>query len=291
MLGDLFSIVAPVFVCAGIGFAWARMGRAYDTELVTTLITNIGAPCLVFATFMRVDLEPAAFWSMALAAVASMVVFAALGMAILKAAGLSFRAFLPGLMFPNSGNMGLPLCLLAFGPEGLALAIAYFAIISTGNFTIGVGISSGAASLGRLARIPILYAVAAAMFFMFSPMEAPKWLTNTSHILGGMTIPMMLITLGISLARLRVARLKTSLGLALLRLVMGFGVGVGLAAVLGFDGTARGVLIIQSSMPCAVFCYLFSQRYQRSPEQVAGMVVISSAVSFLTLPLLMWYVL
>jgi predicted permease len=101
----------------------------------------------------------------------------------------------------------------------------------------------------------------------------------------------MLITLGISLARLKVASVPRSLALSALRLVMGFAIGLALAAALGLDGATRGVLIVQLSMPVAVFNYLFAQRYKTAPEEVAGMVVMSTALSFASLPLLLWFVL
>jgi malate permease and related proteins len=291
MLGDLFAIIAPVFICAGIGFIWARKRYAYDVDLVTALMTNIGGPSLVFFTLTDADIDANAFASMAFVAILALVCFAVISAIILKLIGADFKIYLPSLMFANSGNMGLPLCLLAFGEEGLAIAIIIFTVAAISQFTVGMTIASGSVSAGKLIKIPILYAVAAALFFIGFDLDPPAIIVNTTRILGGMTIPMMLITLGVSLAGLRVATLPRSTGFALLRLIMGFGVGVGLSEVIGLEGLEQGVLIVQSSMPVAVFNYLFAQRYKRAPEEVAGMVVISTAISFATLPLLLWYVL
>lgn len=291
MIGDLFAIIAPVFICAGIGFIWAKRKHPYDADLVTALMTNIGTPSLVFYTLIDANLDLNLFGSMALLALGALTCFALFSAIILKLVGTDARIYLPSLMFPNSGNMGLPLCLLAFGDAGLALAIVYFTVAAVGQFTIGVMISSNTLSLGGLVKIPILYAVAAAVTFMLMQIDPPAVILNTTRLLGGMTIPMMLITLGVSLARLQVAALPRSMLYSLLRLVMGFTVGVGLSSVLGLEGLERGVLIVQSSMPVAVFNYLFAQRYNRAPEEVAGMVVISTAISFATLPLLLWFVL
>ncbi len=274
-----------------IGFIWAKQGQAYDVDLVAALMTNIGTPCLVFYTLSDTELDPDVFTSMALMPVAAIAGSCLIAAMVLKGVGFDLRAFLPSLMFPNTGNMGLPLCLLAFGDAGLALAIVFFAIAAVGQFTIGVMISSGSLSATQLLRMPILYAVAAALVFMALNIDPPAVIDNTTRILGGMTIPMMLITLGVSLARLHVAALPRSTLLSLLRLAMGFGVGVGLSQIFGLQGLERGVLIVQSSMPVAVFNYLFAQRYNRAPEEVAGMVVISTAISFASLPLLLWYVL
>ncbi len=54
MIWELFSIVAPVFVCAGIGYSWSRLGFAYDIKLITQLVSYIGAPCLIFTTLVNV---------------------------------------------------------------------------------------------------------------------------------------------------------------------------------------------------------------------------------------------
>lgn len=291
MIGELFSIVAPVFICAGIGFAWDKFGPRYDVELVTSLVTTVGAPCLVFHTLANLQVDRTAFATIVGAAVAALTVSMAAGALVLKLARLPQRSFLPAMVFPNVGNVGVPLNYLAFGDLGLALAIGVFTVYVVGQFTLGVAIASGTVSLKALARLPLLYALAAALVFMITGTVPPEWVNATTDLLGGLTIPLMLITLGISLARLKVASVPRSLGLSVLRLVMGFAIGIALATALGLEGTERGVLIIQMSMPVAVFNYLFAQRYNTAPEEVAGMVVISTALSFASLPLLLWFVL
>ena len=291
MLAELFSIIAPLLVCAGIGYGWAKTGRGYDVELVTTLVTNIGVPCLVFNTLSNLKVDAGSFGTMVVASVAALGVSLVVGALILRLAGLSRRAFLPALSFPNTGNMGLPLNYLAFGDIGLGLAIAVFTVYATTQFTLGVALASGKASLRSLARVPVLYALPPALAFMLTGTTPPKWINATTDILGGIVIPMMLITLGISLARLGVKSLPRSLGLSVLRLGMGFAIGVAIATAFGLEGASRGVLIIQSTMPVAVFNYLFALRYKTAPEEVAGMVVISTVLSFVTLPPLLWFVL
>ncbi len=291
MIAELFAIVAPIFVCAGLGFGWAKSKRAWDTGFVTTLTYYIGTPCLVFATLTGTPLEAAAFSQMAGAAVVALAGFLIVSSAVLLIARLPFRPYLPSLIFPNAGNMGLPLCLFAFGDVGLALGIAYFTITSVSNFTLGVWISSGSGSAGGLLRTPLIYAVLAALAFMVWEIDVPRWLSNTTHLIGGLTIPLILITLGVSLAQLKVANVTRAVAFSLLRLGMGIGVGFGVALLFGLEGMERGIMILQSSMPVAVFNYLFAQRYDNSPADVAGMVVVSTTLSFATLPLLLLLVL
>jgi predicted permease len=291
MLYQLFSVIAPVFVCAVIGYVWKRQGRPYDTSLVTTLVTNIGTPCLVFFTLVDTKLQVDAFFTMGAATAASMVVFYAVYFTFLKAMKLSQKAFLSALAYGNVGNMGLPLCLLAFGDAGLALAIAFFTVNVILLFTIGVAVPAGATSPGQLLRLPILYGAAAALAFIATGTPVPDFVVNTTRILGGLTVPLMLITLGVSLAGLGVKSIPRAMLLSVMRLGVGFLVGWGMAEVFGFEGVERGVLILQCAMPVAVFNYLFAERYGNQPEEVAGLVVISTVMSFATLPFLLAFVL
>ena len=290
-MADLFAIIAPVFLCTALGWGWVRAGRAYDRELVTVLIADIGAPCLVFARLVALEVEGEAMTEMALATVLSVTSFAVVGMLIVRLMRLPLNTYLCPLVFGNQGNMGLPVCLFAFGEQGLALAIAYFSVTATLQFTAGIAIWSGRLSLRELARTPLIYAAVLAVAVLVSGAKVPGWIWNTTEILGGFAIPLMLVTLGASLAELRVVRIGRSVLLAACRLLLGFGVGVALAALFEMQGIARGVLILQCSMPAAVFNYLFAQRYARAPEEVASIVVLSTLMAFALLPLLLGYLL
>ncbi|MDP6173039.1 MAG: AEC family transporter [Rhodospirillales bacterium] len=291
MINDIFAVIAPVFISAGLGFIWARAGQDFPVQTISSLTMLIGTPCLIFHTLVNIDLDLRQVVIMAGGALMALSIFAALGLIVLKLTGLSLRGYLPCLMFPNTGNMGLPLGFFAFGAEGLALALSFFVVNSIGQFTVGDSIAAGSVSVRRLVRTPVLYAVAAGLFFMVSGVKSPVWLNNTTQLLGGMAIPLMLIALGNSLARLKLTGAGRVLGLAVFRLGMGFAVGWGLAEILGLEGAARGVLIMQSSMPAAVFNYMFAQHYATEPDDVAGMVILSTAIGFAGLPFLLWFVL
>lgn len=288
---QLLAILAPVFLLSGIGYYWARSGRPFDSEMVMTIVTYLATPCLIFSTLSRLTVSPAAFGELVLAAVLCGLGFAVVGRIALWLLKLPVHSYLPALMFPNTGNLGMPLCLFAFGEAGLALAIAVFTVNAVGQFTLGAALASGEWSVKGLLHTPIVYALIAGLGFMLSGVPSPDWLYNTTSLMGGVAIPLMVTALGVSLAQLKVNRLSRALVLSLLRLVGGFAIGLGVATALGLEGAARGVLIIQASMPTAVFNYLFAMRFRREPADVAGMVVITTLLTFLFLPLLLLYVL
>ena len=195
------------------------------------------------------------------------------------------------MMFGNVGNMGVPLSLFAFGEAGLSLAVVVFATHSIIQFTFGISLAAGRANFGQLVRIPVIYGVVFALPFLVTGARPPVWLDNTVSVLGSLVIPLMLLTMGVALSRLRVDRLGRSAFIATFRLVAGFAIGIILAEVFGFEGAVRGVFIIMSAMPIAVFNFIFAERYKREPEEVAAAIVISTVISFATLPFLLLLVL
>jgi predicted permease len=291
MILTILSVIAPVFICALVGYGWVKRGLQFDTPFVSRLVMEVGAPCLIFSTFMEIDIDMDAFRSMAWAAFAAMMMFGVVGALVLYLCKLDQRTWLPTQMFPNVGNMGLPLCLLAFGDEGLALSLTYFMVNVVFGFTLGMAITSGRLSLLELVKSPMFIGVVITLIFLFTERRPPAWIQDTTTLLGDLTIPLMLVAMGVSLARFQITSFRRSFALSVLRIGMGFLVGVALAELLGLEGVARGIMILQSAMPVAVFSYLFAVRYNRSPEEVAGTVVISTLLSFATLPALLWYVL
>ncbi len=287
----ILSILAPVFICVGIGYCWARSGRSYDTNLITSMVTYFGTPCLLFYSLSTVKLHPHSLLEMAIAAMSANGAFILIGGLVLFFLRLPQRAFLQTLSFPNVGNVGLPLCYLAFDKEGLALGVTFFAVYAVFQMTFGAAFVSGSFSLKSLIKMPIIPATIFAAFFLFTSTHIPAWLYNTTKLIGDMTIPLMLFTLGVSLSQLKVREFKVPILLSVLRLVMGFGVGLGLVDLLNLNGPSAGVVILQCSMPAAVFSYLFAQLYNQRPAEVAGVVIVSTFLGFSSLPLLLWYVL
>jgi predicted permease len=291
VLAELLSIVAPIYLAIGLGYGWARLGRRWDTELVTELIMTIGAPCLVFSSLVGLEVEPAAMLEMAGAALAAFAAFGVLGAAVLRCFGLSIRSFLGPIVFPNAGNMGLPVALFAFGAEGLALAVCFYAVAAFTQFTVGLWLWSGRVSGRQLLQTPLAWATVIAVGVLVADVSVPLAVLRASELLGGFTIPLMQLSLGVSLASFGSRAMSQSIALALLRLGLGLAVGAGVAAAFGLEGVARGVLILDCSMPVAVLNYLLAERYGRSPADVASLVVVSTLLSLVTLPLILVWVL
>ncbi|PKU25248.1 AEC family transporter [Telmatospirillum siberiense] len=286
LITNLAAVIAPAFLISLAGYLWARRGLPFDQTMITHMITLIGAPCLVFSIFTKMRMSGAAFATMGGASTACLVLFGVAGAIGLRAAGLSSKVYLPSLIFPNVGNMGIPICLFAFGEQGMALAMVYFAVTIIGQFTIGVALASGEFRIGALLRLPFIYVTVIALALNAFEVRPPAWLTNTADVAGGLTVPLMLMALGVALAQLKVDNVGRAVAMSLVRLLLGGAGGWLVARLFGLEGAALGVLVVQSAMPVAVFNYLFASLYHNEPEEVAGMVLVSTALAYLGLPLL-----
>lgn len=286
ILLQLIDIVVPVFLVVGVGYAWARLGRGFDNAFVTQLVMYVGTPCLLVATFDAVRPDPDAFSRMALASLAAFVGMGLTAWAALAALRLPARDFLPALTFPNTGNLGLPLVLFAFGEAGLAFAIVVFAFSAVGHFTVGISVARGAVRPRELLTLPILPALVLGFTLVVLDLHLPPVLGRAVDLLGNLTIPLMLLALGVSLARLPLRGFARALLLSALRIGIGTAFGFGMAIAFDLGPTATGALVLQCAMPVAVYSYLFAERYGRASGEVAGAVIVSTLLTLVTAPLL-----
>ena len=304
MLLELWNVIAPVLICTAIGFFWGRSSTPYAAEFVSRAVMNIGAPCLVVSAISQVEISGQDFAQVALAAVLVFIGTAVLGAIVIrlykgKDAGkgnLGGRSLLSAVVFPNNGNMGLPLCLFAFGEQGLALGLSFFLVQMTALMTGGVALMSRASTglrpmLTDLAKQPLIYAIIIALWLIGSGTRLPLWVDSTVELLAGFTIPLMLITLGVSLSNLTTTGWWRSIVFSTLRIGGGLVFAWVAVSLLGITGTARNVVLLQAIMPAAVFNYLLALKFDRDPNAVAGVVVASTIMALLAVPLLLTFLL
>ena len=289
MLAELFSIVAPVYLAATLGFLWVRGGRNFDTRMVTDLVMLIGAPCLVFSALVKIDVDRASLLRMAIATTAVTAAFGIVGWIVLRLLKLPRTTYLAPIMFGNTGNLGLPVCLFAFGETGLALGVCFFATSALLNFTFGLWTWSGKVSFRQLLTTPLFHATVLAALAVVFEAQVPRWIQNSTSLLGQMTIPLMAFTLGVTLGKLRLQHIWRSTWLTIVRLALVLGTGLAVAEAFGLEGVERAVFLVDCSMPPAVINYLLAQKYERDPVEVAGLVIVSTLATFLVLPgILAW---
>lgn len=273
---------------AGIGYALNRNKVNLQAEEIGKLVVLVGTPSLVFSTLTSPKMLHVPVSGTVVAASLTVVIAFALSAVFLRLIGQPQRPFVASVAMPNAGNMGLPLVLLAFGDEGLIIGVAFFFVIAVCQYTFVHMIVAGQMSFKRLLREPLIYSLAAVFFFRLTGIEPHPILIQTTKLLGGMMIPIMVILLGYSLAQLQVSDVRLSIVLAVARLIVGLLAGVLTIELLDLKGVAAGCIFLMAPMPSAMIVYLFAIRYNQAPRRVAGHIVASTLLTFACLPVLLW---
>ena len=283
----VLEIVAPVFILAGIGFTWVKIGLEYRVEFVTRFAMMMAVPCLIFTALMKTEIEPVALSELMLAGIATYAAVCVLAFIFTRVFQLDIRTYLMPLISGNTGNLGLPLCLFAFGQAGFGYAVVVFAITNILAFTLGVWVVAGGGSYKRLFQEPLVAGTFLGLLFMWQGWETPRFLTNALELIGQMAIPMMLITLGVAVARLRSGQMSRAIWISLSKVAIGAGSAAMVGLVFGLPHEALAVLVLQLSMPVAVTSYLLAEKYGADADAVAGLVVVSTLMTIGITPVIL----
>lgn len=291
MYAQLLPILAPVFIVTLIGYGWARLAVPFQRDFLTGVVMHIGVPCLILNGMVQLEADAGGFLAMIGYALLALASCALVGALLLRALGQPLRSYLPPIAFGNAGNLGLPLCLFAFGRQGLGLAIGFYLVGSVTQFLAGPLFQGRQPVWRTLLTTPVNYAALLGVLLLATGTGLPLWLANTVELLAGLAIPLMMLALGHALGSFQVQRLPLAAALAAGRLGLGLLVGIGITALFGLTGVERGVVLVQSAMPVAVFNYLLAARYDRHPEDIAGAIVLSTLAAFAGLPVLLLFAL
>ena len=286
----LIDVILPVFFIIGIGYYLGKKNPNFNTDFITTLAGNVGTPAMIFYTITSTGVTLEIFIEYFIYALIIIGGFAVIGVMVLALMKKDVVSELPPLILPNTGNMGIPICLFAYGTEGLGVASAIASVIILLHFTLGVLLAKKSFSIKILiANMPI-YGIIAAVLVLYFNLEVPGFVTNTTFLLTYATIFLVLMSLGIALTKLKVVSWLNASILSVVRIVIGPIVGFGLIKYLSLSGFAAGVLLIQSAMPSAILTYLVGSMYseKRVVESVASVIVTSTIMSFITIPIVVF---
>ncbi|MEM7178048.1 MAG: AEC family transporter [Pseudomonadota bacterium] len=280
----------PVLICAGIGYILAVIKAPFDNKIIGGIVARVGYPTLIISHLSTTRIEIATFLDMMLASALAIACFGVMGYAALSALRLPVRAYLTPMMHGNVGNIGLPITLLAFGSQGMAYSMGFVVVVLVSIFTVGMWIPAREFSLSSLLKSPVIYAVIIALALIATDTHLPQPIGKSFDILGGLAIPLMLLTLGHTLATLRPGTLWRAGLLTVLHLMMAVIIAAVLVQLFGFTGAERGAFVLCCLMPSSVATYLFiHQHVPESAPDVAGFILISTLATIVVLPFALSY--
>ncbi len=287
----IISIILPVIIIIGLGYIWNKIGNNLNQKEIIKFIAWIGAPCLVFSSLVNLDSSFSVIINIIIAAILMILGMIFFAYIILKIFKLHFRTYVNPITFVNSGNLGVTLCLLAFGRVGLEISIIYFAVVSIANFTLGVSIWSGNWSPRILMKNPILYSVIAVIIIHLIKIPVPKIASNTIDLLAGATIPLLLFSMGISIANIKFNIEYKLILLIIFRTLFALALAYSITIALELDELLQKIILLQAVLPAALFNFLFASEYSISPPEVASYIILSTFISIITISLFLLIIL
>ena len=281
----LFDVLFPVFLVIGIGYWYGKKDPKFNTNFITTFAGNFGLPAIIFYSLTSTNMSIDLFLRFSYYITLYVLVFAFIGIIILKILNKDIYRLLPPLILTNTGNMGMPLCLFAYGQMGLAIATAATAMILVFHFSVNILLASKKFSFKPLLNCIPVYALLISLLFVYFKITPPKFLENATFLIGYSAIFLVLMSLGIALSKLKVFLFKETLIYSLIRVIIGPIVGFAFVKFFNLSGIEAGVMFIQASMPSAILTYLVSKMYspKKISDSIASTVALSTFLSFFTL--------
>lgn len=295
MLEVFLEVILPVLAVAAVG-GWVADRVGMPIGPLSQLTFSVFSPALVYSTLSDIELSGDATVRVAAVGVLAWLGAVVLSMAtsaVLRHDAQTRAAMALVAAMVNGGNLGLPIAVLAFGDRGLEVAIIAFVTSVAMANTGGIVLASMAGGVGLRRAwtapllVPSVWAATAGLVVAFAHLDVPEAVDSTAHTVGGASIPVMLVVLGMHVRRPVATEVRRDLGAALaLRLVAGPLLAWGAAAIVGLDGVARDTLIVLGGMPTAVMATIYATQYDARPAFVTRAVIVSTLCSVLTLTVL-----
>ena len=287
----LFEVLFPVFFVIGIGYYLGKKNPKIDTSFITNFAANLGTPAMIIYALTSTGISFEVFKGYIAYYFIAILCFTLIGIIFLYfLKSKDVIRELPPFIMPNTGNMGFPICLFAYGSKGLGVAAAISALIILCHFTLGVFLADRKFNINVILKNPPFYSIIISIILLYFKIELPVFIENTTFLLMYATIFLILMSLGIALTRLKVFSFKKAFVSSIGRVILGPIIGFLLIKYFNLNGFAAGAFLIQCSMPSAVLTYLVGSIYspKKIVDNIASMIVVSTIMSFVTIPLVVF---
>lgn len=290
MLLRILSIVFPIFAIVAAGYLYARLKKP-DITFANQLNMDVFVPALLFSVLSAKNFELGAYRGLALGALIVILGSGVLALPVARLARVPIKTFVPPMMFSNSGNMGLPLAVFAFGEQALPAAVVLFIVGNGLHFTLGTYIMDHRAHWLDVLRMPIVVATLAGILFSLTGWVLPRALSITVEMLGQVSIPLLLFSLGVRLINVDLSDWRVGILGAVLCPLTGIAVAWLVLRLMELAPMQASLLLIFGTLPPAVLNYIVAEKYRQEPSRVASIVMLGNLGSFISIPIVLVFAL
>ncbi|MEW6133229.1 MAG: AEC family transporter [Pseudomonadota bacterium] len=286
----ILSIVFPVFAIIGIGYLYGRVKRP-DIGVTNRISMDVLVPALVFAALASRDFDFAHYRQLALGGVLVILGSGLLAWPVARMLKVQAKTFVPPMMFNNSGNMGIPLIVLAFGDAALPAAIILFLVEMVLHFSMGPYMLAHRMNLLQLLKTPVMAATLLGVAVSLSHTVLPDALYTAIRMLGDASIPMLLFALGVRLNQVSFRDWHIGAWSGVVAPATGIVMVLLVTPFLGLDPAQQSILLVFGALPPAVLNYLMAEQYRQEPEKVASIVLLGNLSALLVMPVVLAFAL
>ena len=290
LLSRTFDTVFPLVFVVLVGFLYARW-RATDMTIANRINMDVFVPALIFSVMASGSFHVVQYKGLILGAAVIVVGSGLLAWPIAKFMGVSTKTLLPPMMFNNSGNLGIPLMVLAFGESVLPIAVVLFLTENLLHFTLGMYLINPKTKLKSILTMPMVLATIFGLLFSFSGLSMPVSLSVPIDMLGQTSIPLMLFALGVRMNDVDLTNWRLGLLAGILCPLTGLIAALVWQQIWPVKEEYFAYLLVFACLPPAVLNYIVSELFQQEPNKVASMVLIGNLISLVTIPGILLYVL
>ena len=287
-MSQLLPVLFPIFSIILVGYLYAKF-RHVNIEFANRMNMELFIPALLIDALSRQNFSLLDYQPLALAGIILILLSGILAWAFAKVFHLSVPMFVPSMMFNNSGNMGLPLAILAFGQNALSAAVVLFLMSNLLHFTLGTYIVGGKISWWNLLKMPVNIATIIGLSISFSGWQMPELLHTPVKMLAQIAIPLMLVSLGVRMTQVDLRAWRIGLIGAIMCPLVSVIAAFVILQFIPLEPMQRIQLLLFASLPPAVLNYMFAEKYHQHPTEVASIVVVGNALSVFFISLMLLY--
>jgi auxin efflux carrier (AEC) len=295
---SLIEVIAQVLILVGVGVALraSRLLEPSDAKPLNTIIIYVGLPALVFGAISDATFDATLA---RVVAVAWVVILAGVGVAwfassLLGLSGPTRGGFIICAALGNTGYLGYPLALALLGDEGLVRAIVYdlfgtVLIVLTVGLALAQHFGDDGGKRTNLLKEVVTFpgVIALALAVLLRPVALPDLVSRSLDSLGSLTVPLIMIAVGVSLEPRAIRpHLRSLGGVAVIKLLV-----VPLAALalgsLVFSSSAEHLrlVVMQAGMPTMMLSLVFGIRYKLDVDFIASAILVTTVGALVTVPL------
>jgi predicted permease len=290
LIYQIVTIIFPVFAIVAAGYFYSRRHKP-DMSTGNRINMDVFTPALILDIMSASDFSLANYAGLAGAGLLIMLGSGVIAWPVARVFGFQWKTFVPPMMFINSGNMGVPLILLAFGKAALPAAIVLLALENFLHFTLGQKMLNRRASIVSIAKNPMVVATLAGIGLSFFGIVIPEIIRLPVSMLGQIAIPLMLFSLGARLTEIEIKDWQIAVTGMFVCPLSGILIALLVLPLFSLPAEQVPVLLLFSILPPAVLNYIVAEQFDQQPQLVASIVLVGNLSSLVTIPVILWFIL